>query len=213
MGIQHESMKKIPNRITVSRIILIFLFVVLANFDGGPDPNPNCIIVNAKFAYVCHVIAYILAIIAGLTDFLDGHLARKYHVESDFGRLIDPLADKIFLLATYIMMVDYRLVPAWILIVMLAREFMVTGLRTLASAKGIVIAADKFGKIKTVLQMLALFIGGASWLHLFGFNVLDKGSWMYAAWYILLILVALVTVASGLSYFIRYRKLYFDSTL
>ena len=190
MGIPQDAMKKIPNRITVSRILLIFIFVILANFDGGAYPNPNCILVNEKFAYICHWIAYILAIIAGLTDFIDGHLARKYHVESDFGRLIDPLADKMFVLATYIMMVDYRLVPGWILIVMLAREFLVTGLRTLASGKGIVIAADKFGKIKTALQMIALFIGGASWLHIGGLDVTEQGTWIYIVWYVLLIMVA-----------------------
>ena len=199
-------MKHLPNALTVSRIVLIFCFVVLANFDSV---NPTCIRVGEHTAYVCHVISLIVAFLAGITDLLDGYLARKYHVESDFGRLMDPLADKIFILATFIMMLDYGMIPGWVLIVILTREFMVTGLRTLASSKNVIIAADRWGKMKTATQMFTLAFGGAAWIHLFG---LDLGvSPVTIIWKCLQGAVVLITVGSGLQYFIRYRSLFSDS--
>ncbi len=199
-------MKHLPNALTISRIILIFCFVVLANFDSA---NPTCVKVGEHTAYVCHVIALIVAFLAGITDLLDGYLARKYHVESDFGRLMDPLADKIFILATFIMMLDYGMIPGWVLIVILTREFMVTGLRTMASSKGVIISADRWGKMKTATQMATLAFGGAAWIHLFG---LDLGvSPVTVIWKCLQAAVVLITVGSGLQYFIRYRLLFIKS--
>lgn len=199
-------MKHLPNALTISRIILIFCFVALANFDTA---NPTCVKVGEHTAYVCHVIALIVAFLAGITDLLDGYLARKYHVESDFGRLMDPLADKIFILATFVMMLDYGMIPGWVLIVILTREFMVTGLRTLASSKGVIISADRWGKMKTATQMFTLAFGGAAWIHLFG---LDLGvSPVTIIWKCLQGAVVLITVGSGLQYFIRYRSLFSNS--
>ena len=199
-------MKHLPNELTVSRIILIFCFVVLANFDSA---NPTCIRVGEHAAYVCHAVALIVAVLAGVTDLLDGYLARKYHVESDFGRLMDPLADKIFITATFVMMLDYDMIPGWVLIVILAREFMVTGLRTLASAKGVIISADRWGKMKTATQMFTLAVGGAAWIHLFGLS-LDSGT-AAIVWKCLQIAVVVITVGSGAQYFIRYRSLFSGS--
>ncbi len=199
-------MKNLPNQLTMSRIILIVAFVVLANFDAQ---NTNCFQVSEQTAKVCHWVAYILAIIGGLTDLFDGYLARKYHCESDFGRLIDPLADKMFIMATFAMMVDYQFMPAWILIVILGREFMVTGLRTLAAAKGITISADKWGKLKTASQMAALAFGGASWVGLIP-DIRPNGVLHYV-WLAVLGVVAALTILSGASYFIKHKKLYLTS--
>lgn len=199
-------MKNLPNQLTMSRIILIVAFVVLANFDAK---NANCFQVSEATAAVCHWIAYILAIIGGLTDLFDGYLARKYHCESDFGRLIDPLADKMFIMATFAMMVDYQFMPAWILIVILGREFMVTGLRTLAAAKGITISADKWGKLKTASQMAALAFGGASWVGLIP-DIRPDGVLHYV-WLAVLGVVAVLTILSGASYFVKHKKLYLTS--
>lgn len=199
-------MKNIPNQITVSRIILVFIFVLLSSFDKGGNFTFK---VSADTAYVCHVIALIVAVIAALTDLLDGYLARKLKVESDFGRLVDPLADKIFVLATYTMMVSYDLIPGWFLIIILAREFIVTGLRTLASAKGVIIAADRWGKLKTALQMIFLAIGGLSWINFLSFSVNKQPfAWM---WWIFMGIVMIITISSGMGYFIKYRKLYMES--
>jgi CDP-diacylglycerol--glycerol-3-phosphate 3-phosphatidyltransferase len=201
-------MEKLPNRLTISRIILIFIFVGLANFDVGKE---NYIEFSVQFSQTCHVIAYIIAIIAGFTDFLDGWLARKYNWVSDFGALMDPLADKIFMVATIIVMVDYRMFPAWAAIVIFSREFLVTGLRLLAVKKGEVISADKWGKLKTVLQMVALLIGGAGWIKLFDLKYGFVGPVrLWTIYYIFVLFIVFLTVASGLGYFIRHRSLYMD---
>ena len=194
--------KSLPNLLTVSRIVMIFFFVLLANIDAE---KINFVEIPKTVSETCHLIAYIIAILAGLTDFFDGRIARKYKCESDFGRLMDPLADKIFITATYIMMVDYRIVPAWIVVVVLAREFLVTGLRLLAIGDGVVIAADKSGKFKTAFQMFALLIGGAGWVSLWGFDIYDPTVWK--VWYAVLLLVAVSTVYSGVSYFVKNYKL------
>jgi len=199
-------MKNLPNQLTMSRIILIVAFVILANFDAH---NANCFQVSESTATVCHWIAYILAFIGCLTDLFDGYLSRKYHCESDFGRLIDPLADKMFIMATFAMMVDYQFMPAWILIVILGREFMVTGLRTLAAAKGITISADKWGKLKTASQMAALAFGGASWVGLI--PDLRPDGVLHYVWLAILGVVAALTILSGASYFIKHKKLYLAS--
>ncbi len=194
--------KSLPNLLTVSRIVMIFFFVVLANIDAE---KINFVEIPKTVSETCHLIAYIIAILAGLTDFFDGRIARKYKCESDFGRLMDPLADKIFIAATYIMMVGYRIVPAWIVVVVLAREFLVTGLRLLAIGDGVVIAADKSGKFKTAFQMFALLIGGAGWVSLWGFDIYEPTVWK--VWYAVLLLVAFSTVYSGVSYFVKNYKL------
>lgn len=194
--------RNLPNLLTVSRIVLIFFFVLLANIDAA---KINFIPVPESVSETCHLIAYLIAVLAGITDFFDGKIARRYKCESDFGRLMDPLADKIFIAATYVMMVDYRIVPAWIVVVVLAREFLVTGLRLLAIGDGVVIAADKSGKFKTAFQMFALLIGGAGWVKLWGFNIYEPTVWKL--WYAVLLLVAFSTVYSGVSYFVRNYKL------
>lgn len=194
--------RNLPNLLTGSRIVLIFFFVLLANIDAA---KINFIPVPEAVSETCHLVAYLIAVLAGITDFFDGKIARRYKCESDFGRLMDPLADKIFIAATYVMMVDYRIVPAWIVVVVLAREFLVTGLRLLAIGDGVVIAADKSGKFKTAFQMFALLIGGAGWVKLWGFNIYEPTVWKL--WYAVLLLVALSTVYSGVSYFVRNYKL------
>ena len=197
-------MKNLPNQLTVSRIILIFVFLALANIDAR-SVKPNLIDFSAETAHLCHVVAYILAIIAGVTDLFDGYLARKYHCESDFGRLADPLADKIFILATYIMMADYQIIPSWMVVVMISREFLVTGLRMIALKEGKVISADMTGKLKTCLQMGALLVGGAGWIKLFGFDIFYKPVWI--VWYSIMLITTLFTIYSGINYFIKNYKI------
>ena len=198
----NKVIKNLPNQLTVSRIVLIFFFVALANIDAD---KINFIEIPKYVSDACHLIAYIIAILAGITDFLDGKIARKYKCESDFGRLMDPLADKIFIVATFVMMADYRIIPAWIVVVVLSREFLVTGLRLLAVSDGVVIAADKSGKFKTAFQMFSLIIGGAGWVKLFGFNIFEPTVWKI--WYGIMLLVVFLTLYSGISYFVKNYKL------
>ena len=201
--------RMVPNYLTMSRIVLIFVFVILANIRSD---MPGFFIpqVSSGVSTACHIAAYIVAILAALTDFFDGFLARKYHLESDFGRLMDPLADKVFVVGTFVTIAEYKLMPGWIIIVVLTREFMVTGLRMLATKKGIVISADKWGKLKTCLQMILLAIGGFSWAfgHKINFSLTDRPYWTY--WYILLLVMTFVTLASGIGYFIKNQKIFED---
>ena len=192
----------LPNTLTVSRIVMVMIFVVLATLANKSYIAPGCV-------FSIRLGAYLLAILAGATDLLDGHLARRWNQVTDFGALMDPLADKIFVTATMLMAVEYRLMPAWIAVAGLCREFMVTGLRTLAAGKEVVIAADRWGKLKTALQMLMLGIAGASWVWEFP---LRTEKWfeirLWYVWIAYLCGIVLVTLLSGLGYFIRYRKLF-----
>ena len=202
----------IPNILTVARVVIILVFVVLASLAGGEfysaDKMPGSILLIRGTAYA-------LAIIAALTDLLDGYLARRWNQITDFGALMDPLADKVFITATMIIAVYYQLMPAWIVILVLSREFMVTGLRTMAAKRGVVIAADRWGKLKTFLQMLMLALAGASWIGLY--NLKDKsfsfhGILLWDLWLLFLIAFVLITVLSGLGYFIRYREVFLPGT-
>jgi CDP-diacylglycerol---glycerol-3-phosphate 3-phosphatidyltransferase len=193
----------LPNKITVSRIVLVFIVLILANiYYKFSQPT----------AYIIQIIAVILTVIAAYTDLLDGQIARKYNLVSDFGKLIDPLADKIFVMTIFIIFVDtvnpitkHAMLPGWIVVVVLAREFLVTGLRSLAATKGEVIAADKLGKIKTATQMGFFAFGGFIWL-----NILPLCGVVKVFWIIAMLLVALITIYSGLNYFIKYKHLFLD---
>ena len=209
------SMKNIPNILTVSRIIAVVIFVILATLADYPFfQDKDCI-------FGIRLSAYILAVFAALTDLLDGYLARKYNQISDFGALMDPLADKIFVTGAMLILVEYRLMPAVVVFAVLSREFMVTGLRTLAAKKQVVISADRWGKLKTTLQMIMLAIAGIPWFNgSDGINYLRKavlsismgdfsiGIRIWYVWLVFLFGIVLVTVLSGLGYFWRYRSLY-----
>ena len=131
----------LPNKLTILRVIMIPFFVLALLYNGGE---------NQTLRYVAAAIF----IIASLTDMLDGKIARKYNLVTDFGKFMDPLADKILVTAALIYFIPLGLAPAWIVILILAREFLVTSLRLIASGKGIVIAADKWGKYKTATTMV-----------------------------------------------------------
>ncbi|MBE6356222.1 MAG: CDP-diacylglycerol--glycerol-3-phosphate 3-phosphatidyltransferase [Lentisphaerae bacterium] len=201
--------KNIPNILTVSRIFAVLIFVAIASVAH------LSVISDKSWVYGLRIAAVVLAMLAGLTDLLDGYLARKFHWVSDFGALMDPLADKIFVTGTMLMAVEYMIIPAWIAIAVLFREFMVTGLRTLAAKKQIVISADRWGKLKTALQMAMLCIAGIAWAIDGGDTYLLKASWfgirLWYVWMAFMTGIVLITLFSGLGYFIRYRKLFLGS--
>jgi len=132
----------LPNKLTIFRIILVPVFVIC------------CYSHNLYF----NGCAAVIFVVASLTDTLDGYIARKYNLVTDFGKFLDPLADKILVTAAIVMLVDFGRMPAWICITILAREFVVTGLRIVAIQSGRVIAASKWGKLKTIIQMVGLTI-------------------------------------------------------
>ena len=201
--------KNLPNILTVSRIFAVLIFVVIASVA-----HIN-VISDESWIRALRISAVVLAMLAGLTDLLDGYLARRYHCVSDFGALMDPLADKIFVTGTMLMAVEYLIIPAWIAIAVLFREFMVTGLRTLAAKKQVVISADRWGKLKTALQMTMLGLAGIAWSIDGGAAYLRNASVcnirLWYVWLAFMIGIVLVTIFSGLGYFIRYRKLFMNS--
>lgn len=196
----------LPNILTVSRVVMVLIFVVLAAVAGEIFYPGNDL---PRSVMIIRHVAYVLAILAAATDLLDGYLARKWNQVTDFGALMDPLADKVFITATMLMAVEYRLMPAWVVVLVISREFMVTGLRTMAAKRGIVISADRWGKLKTFLQMLMLALAGASWIG--WYNLRDAnfaGVELWTVWMIFLTGIVLVTVLSGAAYFIRYRSVF-----
>ncbi|MDF2609321.1 MAG: CDP-diacylglycerol--glycerol-3-phosphate 3-phosphatidyltransferase [Lachnospiraceae bacterium] len=131
----------LPNKITIIRICMIPLFLILylELIPGIPYSN---------------YIAGIVFILASLTDALDGHIARKHNLITNFGKFMDPLADKLLVSAALICFVEYKLIPAWIIIIIISREFIISGFRLVASDNGVVIAASYWGKFKTTAQMI-----------------------------------------------------------
>jgi len=204
---QGTTMKHLPNILTVSRIVMVLVFVLMATLA-----EPYYFGKSQTEMYTLRWIAYIMVVLAGLTDLLDGYLARKFNFVSDFGALMDPLADKIFVTGTMLMAVECGLMPAFIAVLVLCREFMVTGLRTLAAKKQVVISADRWGKLKTALQMVMLAIAGFAWVMDGGVAYLHDAKWwgirIWFIWLAYLWSIVLVTVLSGAGYFIKYRHLF-----
>ena len=131
----------LPNQLTVARLILTFVFVALLSLEDLSWSKTAALFVFA---------------IAAITDFLDGYIARKHNLVTNFGKLMDPLADKVLMCAGFVLLTRLELIPAWIVVVILSREFMVTGLRLLASAEGVVLAAENLGKYKTIFQIITV---------------------------------------------------------
>ena len=132
----------LPNKLTVLRVLMIPFFVIfmLMNITGAAD----------KW------IALALFVIASFTDFLDGYIARKYNLVSNFGKFMDPLADKLLVSAAMICLTEMGRLPAWVVIIIISREFIISGFRLVASDNGVVIAASYWGKFKTVFQMIMI---------------------------------------------------------
>jgi CDP-diacylglycerol--glycerol-3-phosphate 3-phosphatidyltransferase len=134
----------LPNKLTLFRVILIpfFVFFLLAPYFEGYG----------------NYIAVAIFIVASITDFLDGKIARKYHLVTNFGKFMDPLADKLLVSSALICLVDLNKIPAWIVIVIIAREFIISGFRLVAADNGVVIAASYWGKFKTAFQMVTVIV-------------------------------------------------------
>ena len=180
-----------PNKLTVLRMALVPVFIALFYLDAVP--------LHALWAFIVFAAA-------SLTDMLDGHIARSRGLVTDFGKFMDPLADKILVVSAMVCLMDVSLAPALAVIIVVAREFLVTSLRLVAAPKGIVIAADKWGKYKTVSQMLwictALLMEGIS-----------GGIWSPAMRGVNTVLMALavaLTVVSGANYVWKNRELFRD---
>ncbi|WP_239254100.1 CDP-diacylglycerol--glycerol-3-phosphate 3-phosphatidyltransferase [Listeria ilorinensis] len=142
----------LPNKLTVARICLIPVFVILCVV---PFPFGEVEWLGSTIPVV-NLIATAIFIIAALTDWFDGHLARKHHLITNFGKFADPMADKLLVTAAFIILVEMNIAPAWLIILIISRELAVTGLRLLLVEGGEVMAAGQLGKIKTFTQMIAI---------------------------------------------------------
>jgi CDP-diacylglycerol--glycerol-3-phosphate 3-phosphatidyltransferase len=147
-------MKKmnLPNKLTIFRMVLIVPFVILLLGDYGGWGWFKAIF-GGVLEYMDYV-ALAIFIIASLTDLIDGKIARKYNLVTNFGKFMDPLADKLLVSAAMIALVELGRIPAWIVIVIISREFIISGFRLVASDNNVVIAASYWGKFKTVFQMV-----------------------------------------------------------
>lgn len=177
MATTQTSYKNLPNLLTVARILAIPVVMVLLCFSSP----------WASF------LGALVFSVAGATDILDGFLARRQRAVTPFGKFMDPLADKLLVSAALIMLIPLGRVPAWMAVIIIGRELMVTGLRGLAAAEGIILAPDRWGKTKTILQMVAVT---ALILH-YPYQALDFQRVGIA----LLWVAMIVTVTSGIGYF------------
>lgn len=188
----------LANKLTIIRVILVPVFLVFLNLTSIPYGI---------------LLATLVFIIASITDKLDGYIARSRNEITNFGKFMDPLADKLLVTSALISLVELDFIPAWAVIIIIAREFAVSGLRTLAASDGTVIAASWWGKIKTVIQMIAIILlllkaSIAQFAPLAniieGFGIL---SWIvnslsiYMFW-----LGVIITLISGIDYFIKNRR-------
>ena len=165
------------SKITLVRVAMIPAYLVTMYLSGGQ-------------AGMWMWISLVIFMVASLTDFVDGHIARKYNQVSDFGKFLDPLADKLLTLAAMCVYCEWGIFPAWALMIVLTREFAVSGLRMVAGPKGKVIAAGKSGKFKTASTMVGLCL----MMAFPGIDILN--------WTVIAVIVA-TTVYSGVEYFIQ----------
>ncbi|HEX4708008.1 MAG TPA: CDP-diacylglycerol--glycerol-3-phosphate 3-phosphatidyltransferase [Candidatus Udaeobacter sp.] len=182
------------NRITLSRLGLTLLFVIA---------------LNSSWQYA-RTTALVIFVIAGLTDFIDGEIARRYGVVTNFGKLMDPLVDKIMVAAAFISLVPLKAVPAWAATAVVARDFLITGLRLMASAKGRILPAESLGKQKTSWQIITIifFLALLSIAELRHAN--ETSIWWSRAWSeagpVLVWITVALTVYSGLGFTWRNRE-------
>ncbi|MEN2985351.1 MAG: CDP-diacylglycerol--glycerol-3-phosphate 3-phosphatidyltransferase [Thermodesulfovibrionaceae bacterium] len=161
-----------PTTLTIARILIIPFFV----FEAPHNPS----------------VGALLFFIASVTDFLDGYLARKFRQITKLGVILDPIADKLLVISALVILVDLVRVPAWVAIVIILREFIVTTLRFYALSKGFVIPAETVGKVKTVIQMTSIFLLFLD-MEIFGLHLYDLGL-------VLIYISMIIAVISGIQY-------------
>lgn len=177
----------LPNKLTLLRILLIPVFIIIMMLD---IPNH-------------YLIACLIFVVASITDSLDGYIARKNDLVTDFGKFMDPLADKLLVISALICMIESSLVAGWMVIIIVARELTVSILRAIAAADGKVIAASGGGKIKTISQMLAVII------LLLGANL--SNNLLLQVGTIFMLIATFFTLYSGADYLYKNRKLFMNS--
>jgi len=179
----------LPNKLTISRIALTFIFMLFL-FSSG---------------IIMKILALITFLLASLTDYLDGKIARQRNEITDFGKFMNPVADKFLMIAAFLAFVEMGLVPAWMVVLIISRELIITGIRLFAATKNKILAAERAGKHKTVSQFIAIFT------VLFFIIFKEAGMGEYCFRQLIFILMAItiaLTLISGLSYLARNKDLF-----
>lgn len=189
----------LPNKITISRICLIplFLVIILAPFSWG-EWRAGTVSIP-----VTHLVGALIFIVASTTDWIDGYYARKYNMVTNLGKFLDPLADKLLVSAALVALVELQLAPAWAAIIIISREFAVTGLRLVLAGGGEVVAANMLGKIKTWAQIVAI---SALLLHNLPFELISIPFATIALW-----VAVIFTIVSGWDYFAKNKSVFANS--
>jgi len=184
-------MMNLPNKITLLRIFLIPLFIIVLSlpFNWGVWK------IGTTTLPITHFVAGLIFLIASLTDWLDGYLARKLDLITNLGKFLDPLADKLLVSAAFILLVQLQLAPAWIVIIIISREFAITGFRLVAAGEGLVLAASELGKLKTATQIIAIIL---LIFHNWPFVYID-----FPLHTFMLYVALIFTIWSGIDYFIK----------
>ena len=200
-----ENLKKIPNRLTILRMIIIIVFIPVVLMDK----------------MITSYIALFLFIIAGITDWLDGYIARKYNIVSNWGKVMDPLADKIMVVSALICFVQLKIVPAWMVIIIIAREFLISGIRIMAARDGDIIAASNLGKVKTITEIVVIIVIlvllaiintleylsiSTDKVSIMEFQVREVLLRLIPYW--LMFIVAVIALVSGLEYYFKNIKFF-----
>ena len=178
----------LPNKLTTLRVIMIPFFVFFLLWQNGE---------NRTF----RIIALALFIIASLTDLLDGKIARKYNLVTNFGKFMDPLADKLLVCSALICLIELNALPAWMVIIIISREFIISGFRLVAAEGGKVIAAGYWGKIKTAVTMVTIVF----MIPNFG-EIFSGASWIYPLEQVLVYASLILTIISLIDYLVKNKE-------
>ena len=188
----------LAKKLTMLRIFLVPLFLIFIAFKNIPYGT---------------IIATLIFIVASLTDQLDGYIARSRNQITNFGKFMDPLADKLLVTAALVSLVEMHLIPSWAAVIIIAREFAVSGLRTLAASEGIVIAASWWGKIKTITQIVAILlllakvnVASSQYLTDLIINNRFLTGFFEVVPNVILIIAVIITIISGIDYFIKNKS-------
>lgn len=169
----------LANKITTARLGLVPVFIL--SMYLFPENN---------------ILSLTIFVVASLTDFLDGYVARKYNMVTTLGKFLDPLVDKILVITAFVLMAERNVMPGWIVAVIIGRELIITGLRTIAADKGVTIAASYLGKIKTTTQMLAIII------YFLSISI----SSLVPIYRVMVYVCAIATIISGLDYIFKNKN-------
>ncbi len=196
----------LPNKITIARILLVPIMMLMPYIGITAKTSFGLPIVN--------IIILIIFLVASFTDYLDGHIARKRNIVTNFGKFLDPIADKLLVLAALVMLVEARIIPGWIPIIIAAREFMVSAIRMLVATEGKVIAASKLGKIKTVTQMVAISLAFLDANYFMSFvcgGLTGFALILNILMSVAMILAVIATIWSGVDYFMKSKDVVLQS--